>query len=169
MERGFKTKDATKSDILISKNWITHIEATASGSYIHIMGGGYITSLTPYSEAEKMFEEYLSVDQFGSTNRVPWDFIQYEQEEVGIYKFALSVRSTKHEDGISTKIILDANFPLKDGAQIIGVIERTNGVDLVSTYGNSKYQAIITIGKLFDSEDVVKELTENIKKYLLSL
>lgn len=169
MEKGFKTKNQTGHNVIVGKNFIANVVEIGDGCIISLIGGDSVWSDTPYSEAEKMFEEYLSVDQFGSTNRVPWDFIQYEQEEVGIYKFALSVRSTKYEDGISTKIILDANFPLKDGAQIIGVIERTNGIDSMNTYGNSKYNSVLSIGKLFDSEDVVKELTENIKKYLLSL
>lgn len=158
----------TKSDIFIDDYSIIWIE-NCGDKYTEINFIGTVQPLiieTPFAEMENIFKDAKSRDRFTDQPKTESKSLVYDEVIVGIYKFRLDIRKTKFEDGLSTSLHLEANFPLANHEELKDIINNIDGVEDYSNFSFSKYTKSISVGRMFDAEDVRNMVELNIKKYL---
>lgn len=120
----------------------------------------------PYEEMLEIFEESRKKDRYsdGITKIVKQD-IRSEVITVGKNKFSLFGITYEFKDGENKSIRIDANFPVKN-EQLQMIVEWVPGVEKYCDFSSTKYCGIISVGKIFDLEDVMKNVQEKITDFL---
>lgn len=118
-----------------------------------------------YKDALELFKEAQKRDRFTDAEPRKSEQKKFEPVVVGAHKFKIDIRTTEYEDGVSSTLHLYTNFELKDDG-LKEVIKSVEGVSDSLTYGYSRYETSISIGKMFDPEKVRQDLEGTIKNYL---
>ena len=160
---------ATDAKVLIDDFSICSIEENEKdGTIIWVYGKAMATIVRmPFEEMKKLFIESKKRDRFSGEPPRKSENKIFKVIEVGEHKFQLDIRTSEYEDGICSNIQLNANFPVKNDTLKI-LVESLVGVEKYSEYTFSKYDGVITIGKLFDAETVREQVEQKIKEYLVN-
>ncbi len=138
------------------------------GSRIKILLYGTVDPIfaaMTYDEALAILKEAQSRDRITDTKPSKSEQKKFEPVIVGAHKFKIDIRTTEYEDGMSSTLHLYTNFELKDDG-LKEVIKSVEGISDSLTYGYSRYETSISIGKMFDAELVRQNLENNLIMYL---
>ena len=159
--------NGTISSILIDDLSINAVEESIDKTATIWLYGKSEPIITEFSfeKAKEIFIDSRKRDRYTGEMPVKTDKKKFDLVIVGEHKFTLNITSAEFEDGISSSLIINANFPVKND-MIKQFVEYVSGVESYCDYSFSKYEGTILIGKLFDAEIVRNNVEEAIRNCL---